>query len=48
MFGAGDGLRVLFSDGGSRQVPSRMEEGFAVSGEAWYRGGVWTGSRPEG
>lgn len=48
VFGAGDGLRVLFSDGGSRQVPSRMEEGFAVSGEAWYRGGVWTGSRPEG
>lgn len=48
VFGAGDSVKVLFSDGGGRQTPARMEDGFQVSGEMWYRGGQWSQTRPDG
>lgn len=48
VFGMGDGLKVLFSNGADAQVPARMEDGFPVSGEMWYRGGEWSDARPEG
>ncbi|MFR0577801.1 starch-binding protein [Bifidobacterium thermophilum] len=48
VFGAGDSVKVLFSDGANRQTPARMEDGFQVSGEMWYRGGQWSQTRPDG
>lgn len=39
--------KVLFNNGGSTQIPGRLEEGFPVSGEMWYRNGTWTKERPQ-
>ena len=58
MFANGDGwytykiygleeAKVLFNNGAGVQIPGVMEEGFAVSGEMWYRNGTWTKERPE-
>lgn len=38
---------VLFNNGGSIQIPGRMEPGFSVSDEMWYRNGEWTKKRPD-
>lgn len=42
-----DQAKVLFNNGGSIQIPGRLEEGFPVSKELWYRGGTWTKERPQ-
>ena len=40
--------RVLFNDGGSRQIPAAGEEGTLVTSESWYRNGAWTTTKPDG
>lgn len=42
-----DEAKVLFNNGKGIQIPGQNQEGFAVSGEMWYRNGEWTSERPD-
>lgn len=42
-----DEAKVLFNNGKGIQIPGQNQEGFAVSGEMWYRNGGWTAERPD-
>lgn len=42
-----DEAKVLFNNGKGIQIPGQNQEGFAVSGEMWYRNGEWTAERPD-
>lgn len=42
-----ESARVIFSDNGANQNPAQNQAGYEVSGEKWYRNGVWTSERPE-
>lgn len=41
-----DNPKVIFSNNGSSQIPTKNQEGFTVTKESWYRNGTWYDSRP--
>ena len=43
-----DMVKVLFNNGGDVQIPGRLEPGFDVAGEMWYRNGEWFTECPDG
>ena len=42
-----DMVKVLFNNGGDVQIPGRLDPGFDVAGEMWYRNGEWSTERPD-
>ena len=42
-----ESANVVFNDGADARLPEQAADSYEVSGNAWYRNGTWTDTRPE-